>query len=53
MTELLLFNANTTEHKEKKLIATFDRKNNTAALIGINLNSVLFLYLVIQFIECS
>ncbi len=28
-------------------------KNNTAALIGINLYIVLFLYLFIQFLECS
>ncbi len=41
-TELLLFNAKTTKHKEKKKNSTFDRRNNTAALIGINLNSVLF-----------
>ncbi len=42
-TELLLFNAKTTKHKKKKKKnSTFDRRNNTAALIGINLYSVLF-----------
>ncbi len=51
--ELLLFNVNTTKHKEKKILAIFDRKNNTAALIGINLYSVLFVYLFFQFLECS
>ncbi len=29
------------------------KNNNTAALIGINLYSVLFVYLFIQFLECS
>ncbi len=41
-TELLLFNANTT--KEKKELSTFDRKNNTAPLIGINLCSFIFIF---------
>ncbi len=39
MTESLLFNAKTTKKKKN---STFDRRNNTAALIGINLYSVLF-----------
>ncbi len=39
--------------QRKKELATFDRKNNTAALTGINLYSVLFLYLFIQFLESS
>ncbi len=38
--------------KIKKLLTTLDSKNNnTAALIGINIYSVLLLYVFIQFLE--
>ncbi len=47
MTEFVFFIAKTT-----KQLSTLDRKN-TAALIEINLYSVLFLYLLIQFPESS
>ncbi len=53
MTEFLFFNAKTKKRKEKKITCYSWQKNiyNTAALIGINLYSVLFLYLFIQFFE--
>ncbi len=50
MVELLFLNA---KRKEKNNSLLLTEKNNTAALIGINLYSVLFLYLFIQFLECS
>ncbi len=40
-----------TKRKNNSLLLT--EKNNTAALIGINLYSILFVYLFIQFLECS
>ncbi len=40
-----------TKRKNDSILLT--ENNNTAALIGINLYSVLFLYLFIQFLECS
>ncbi len=50
MVEFLFLNA---KRKEKNNSLLLTEKNNTAALIGINLYSVLFLYLFIQFLECS
>ncbi len=49
----LFFNINkTTKHKEKYHYSWLNNFN-TVALTGINLYSVLFLYLFIQFFECS
>ncbi len=48
MTELLFFNVKTTKRKKNNLALLTEK-----TLIGINLYRVLFLYLFIQFIECS
>ncbi len=50
--QFLFFNAKTKQKKNNSLLLT-EKKNNTAALIEINLYSVLFLYLFIQFLEYS
>ncbi len=43
-TELLLFNANTTKHKEKNNSLLLTEKNYTAALIGIYLYGFIFIF---------
>ncbi len=55
ITELLFFHAKKL-NKEKNITLYLTEKYNTVALIGINLYSVLFLYLLIQFLhflDCS
>ncbi len=42
LTDFLLFNAKTTKQREKNNSLLLKENNNTAALIGINLYSVLF-----------
>ncbi len=53
MTELLFLMLKQQNTKKKNITLNLTEKNNTAALIGINLYSILFLYLFIQFLKCS
>ncbi len=41
------------KHQNAKIDTRYFDKKHTAALIGINLYGVLFLYLFIHFLECS
>ncbi len=51
MTEFLFFHVKTTKYKEKKILSTLERKKNTAALIGISLYSVYFIFISFNFLH--
>ncbi len=52
MTEFLFFNVKQQNAKRRKItLLLIEKKNNTVALIGMNLYRVLFLYLLVNLLN--